>query len=584
MMPRRADALAWTGVGIFILWTLRPVLADWSGSVLGPFGSIDAMFQLGLLRWSAAHWWQPAVWVDLPIFYPLHGMLGCMDTLLGQAWLVWPLQVLFHPTAAAFYNTAFAGSLLLAAGGMAALWRAGAGTWRGAGVAALALVGAPYTTAQLGHLNQLPPPFVLLTLAAVLMALRRRDSGGSAGPWWWLTGAALVMQASWGWYGFAYAVVGTAVLKITWLARRARAGSRPTTDVAATLKQAWLPALVTVLAVYGLAQPQLQLQRRYPGFTRDVSEVRLGSADIQHLANRGAYRVRPADLLGKGPRGEDRYRDWARPTLHPGWIALGLALYGWWKRREPGSRATVSGVALLVAGVVGLVLAFGDSVGVPGTAWRLSLPLEWLRTVAPPFRAFRGAWRFAWLMSIAVAWWAAAGTLALTEARSRRRQHLAVPLVLVLALTSLPEGVPALSVPMTGRPLPVARQAAGPVLTLPAPINEYAEDSTEALWLTRAQELGQPVTGGATGWVPPETASLRTQINRCTGNDSLAVHLLRKLEGMGVVEAEVAVTPGSKEARFWRRILPAVGATRIWGGDIPGYERYRLRSDASHRP
>ena len=78
------DKLAWAGVALFLAWTMRPVLGGWSGSVLGPFGGIDAMLQLGLLQWSTAHWWQPQVWLDLPIFYPLHGMLGCMDQ-IGRA-------------------------------------------------------------------------------------------------------------------------------------------------------------------------------------------------------------------------------------------------------------------------------------------------------------------------------------------------------------------------------------------------------------------------------------------------------------------------------------------------------------------
>ncbi len=583
MLRAWTDRLGWAGVAGFILWTLGPVLTDWSGSVLGPFGGIDAMFQLGLLHWSAGHWWQPAVWLDLPIFYPLHGMLGCMDSLLGQAWLVWPVHLAVHPTAAALYNLAFAGSLLLAAAGMAALWRASRGVWRGAGVAALALVGAPYTTAQLGHLNQLPPPFVLFCLTAVVMALRRRDAGRDPRPWWWLTGASLVLQAAWGWYGFAYALIGTAVLKIAWLVRRTRAGAGLLPDLTATLRQAGLPALVTVLAVYVLAQPQLQLGRRYPEFTRSQTEVRLGSADIQHLWNRGAYRGRVSDWLGHGPDAETRYRGWPRQTLHPGWIALLLALYGWRRRGDPTPVRAAFGGVLLIMGVVGLVLAFGDSVGVPGTGWRLPLPLEWLRAVAPPFRAFRGAWRFVWLMTIAVAWWAAAGTVALAAATGWRRR-LAGPLVVLMTLMSLPMGVPALPVPLPGRPLPPDQRAAGPVLTLPAPVNEYAENRTEALWLTRAQELGQPVTGGATGWVPPEAAALRSEIARCAGNDSLAVRFLRRMRDRGVAEAEVAIAAGDTTTLFWRRILRTAGAGRISGGDIPGYERYRLRPETPTRP
>lgn len=577
------DGVAWTGVALFLVWTMRPVLGSWSGSVLGPFGGIDAMLQLGLLQWTAGHWWQPQVWLDLPIFFPLHGMLGCMDPLLGQAWLIWPLHLLFHPTAAAQYNAAFLGSLVLAAAGMAALWRAAGGTWRGSGVAALALIGAPYTTAQLGHLNQLPPPAVLFVLAAVIMALKRRSDGRGPGPWWWLVGLGLVLQAAWGWYGFAYAVVGTAVLKISWLIGRVRAGDGWKSGVTGTLRAAWLPAAVTVLLVLVLAQPQLRLRHSYPEFTRSEVEVRIGSADIQHLLNRGAYSGRWSDWTGHGATDPGRHQDWARQTLHPGWVALALALYGWRRRGELGCRQRSAGHALLALGAVGLVLAFGDSVGVPGTDFRLPLPLEWMRSLVPPFRAFRGAWRFSWLLTIAVAWWAAAGATALAG-ESGRRRLLAGPAVALMVLMSLPMGVPAQAVPMTGRPLPVALQATGPVLTLPGVVNEYAEDRTEALWMTRAQELAQPVTGGATGWVPPETVAFRTATFACVGNDSLAVRFLRQAVQRGIAEVEIALTSGDTAAGFWRDVLQRHGAIRISGGDIPGHERYRMpTTDALNR-
>ncbi len=582
-MRKLVDAMAWAGVATFFAWTLRPVLGNWSGSVLGPFGGIDPMLQLGILQWSAAHWWQPQVWLDLPIFFPLHDMLGCMDSLLGQAWLIWPVHLLFQPSVAAQYNLAFLGSLLLAAAGMAVLWRTVGSRWTGAGVAALALVGAPYTTAQLGHLNQLPPPWVLFCLAAAVAALKRQEQGRSSRRQWWLVGVCFVLQAAWGWYGFAYAVVGVAVLIIVWLRRRVRAGKGMGRDLGTTLKAAWLPAMIAVAAVYLLAQPQLRLSHRYPEFSRSETEVRQGSADIQHLWNRGAYRGRLADWTGRGPVGEERYRGWARQTLHPGWAILLLAVYGWWRRRDLEPEQAAGGRALLLMGLVGLVLAFGDSVGVPGTGVRLPLPLEWLRRLVPPFRAFRGAWRFSWLMTIALAWWAAAGVRMMTMPGGRLRK-LAPAVVVVMALMALPMGVPAVAVPVRGYLLPVGQRATGPVLTLPAPVNEYAEDRTEALWIARAQELGRPVTGGATGWVPPPVIALRDRIHDCTGDEALARAFLRRQPQQGIREVELALRPGDGRVDFWRRQLQAVGAVSISGEDNPGYQRYRLPDEQAGQP
>jgi hypothetical protein len=570
---------AWAGVLVVIGACLAPAWRDWSATVVGPFGGIDAMLQVGLLEWSARTWWQPSVWVDLPIFYPLTGAIGFMDSLLGQALLVWPVQVLLQPTAAALYNWAFLGSLLLAGLGMAALYRFAGGSRWAAGIAALALVGAPYTLAQIGHLNQLPPPFVLFSLAALVGALRRDDAGLPSAPFWWLLGLCLVLQAAWGWYGFAYAVIGVAVIKTAWLVNRVRrrtAGLKVAVKIA---RQATLPALLAATGVIILAQPQLDLGHRYDSFTRTDEEVRLGSADIKHFFNRGIYRSGPRDWVGQGKAGLARYQGRERQVLHPGWPTLLLAAVGWWRRGYlPFQRRRV-GRALLAVGVVGLILAFGDSVGLPFTDRRFPLPLDWLREIAPPFKAFRGAWRFSWLMVIALAWWAAVGVEQMVERRGHRQVRAWVPLalVVVMVLVSIPVQVPGLAITLDGRPAQPVFEQAGPVLTLPAPENEYAEDVAEARWLLRSVVIGQRVTGGATGWVPPEIVALRERLKACEEGQEDPVQLLREMKTGGVVSVELTLRP-EDETRldFWRQALKKMGARRSepWPHEL--YEMYRL--------
>jgi len=471
------------------------------------------------------------------------------------------------------YNWAFLGSLLAAAAAAAFLWRATGGPGRAAGVFALALVGAPYTQSQIGHLNQLPPPFALASLAAAVLTLRRLERGEDARPGWWLLGGALVLQAAWGWYGFAHAVLGTAAVVVFRLVRRLRTGRpvRPLLKPAAA--GAVVPAVLAVAAVVLLAQPQLRLRDRYEGFTRETAEVRAGSADIQHLWNRGVYRAEPADWLGRGLRGRARYEGRDRQVLNPGWVALGLAVWGWRSRRRLDPDRRTWGGALLAMGVLGMVLAFGDSVGLPGTDARLPLPLEWLRAVAPPFRAFRGAWRFSWLLVIAVAWWSAVGVEALLAAR---RRWLAPAAVALLAVVSLPMAVPSLAVGPTGRPFPPADVPAGPVATVPAPENEYAEDVTEALWLARALATGRPVTGGATGWVPPEIVALRSRMKECEDGRADPGALLAAWRAEGIRTVEIALRPGDARVGFWRGVLEAEGARRIAPWPREGYETWRL--------
>ncbi len=229
-------------------------------------------------------------------------------------------------------------------------------------------------------------------------------------------------------------------------------------------------------------------------------------------------------------------------------------------------------------GTVGLVFSFGDSVGVPGTAARLPLPLDLVRELVPPFKAFRGAWRFSWLMVVAVSWWSAVGMEQLLAKYSQGARRWLAPLspLVLLFLLSLPAAVPGLKVPLDGRPgLTVSQRSA--VLTLPAPATEYDEDRTEALWLARTLTTGQPVTGGATGWVPPEIRELRTSLLHCEEGKTKATDLLAEMKKQGIVWAEIALRPGDqKRIGFWRDALREAGAVRddVW--PQAGYEMYRL--------
>jgi hypothetical protein len=566
--------LGWAGTLAVIIACLWPVWTDWSGSVVGPFGGIDALLQIGLLEWSARHWTQPAVWLDLPIFHPLPGGIGFMDTLLGQAWLVTPFSYLLRLSPVSQYNLAFLGSLLLSAAGMAALWRASGGRWGLAGVAALGLIGAPFTLSQLGHLNQLPPPFVLFSLAALVVALERREKNQRCWFHLCLLGGALAMQAAWGWYGFAYAVLGVATLKIGWLL----GGSRNRRAAPGLIRAAIPPVLLCAACVWWLAQPQLQLGNRYESFTRTSAEVQQGSADIQHLLNRGVYRSGPDDWTGRGESGETRFTDKARQVLNPGWLLILLAALGLRGADRLKARQRRIGWSLLAMGILGLILAFGDSVGLPFTDKRLPLPMAALREIVPPFRAFRGVWRFSWLLVIALSWWAAVGIDHLLLCCRERLPKLGVaPAALavgLLCVLSLPVAVPAIRPALSGEASDIQRT--GAVLTLPAPVAEYEEDAVEALWLLRALETGLPVTGGATGWVPPEIKSLRARLQDCETGRADAADLFREMRQAGVLRAEIALRPGDTERiEFWRRSLLADGAVRDEPWPRPGYRMFR---------
>ena len=137
--------------------------------------------------------------------------------------------------------------------------------------------------------------------------------------------------------------------------------------------------------------------------------------------------------------------------------------------------------------------------------------------------------------------------------------------------------MPALKVPLAGQTIWPAFPQTGPVVTLPAPETEYVEDVTEALWIARALETGQPVTGGATGWVPPEIVEFRVHLKACEEGELDPALLLASWKDQGIVSAEIALRPGDElRTDFWRHTLVSAGAVLSEPWPHPGYEMYLL--------
>ena len=189
-----------------------------------------------------------------------------------------------------------------------------------------------------------------------------------------------------------------------------------------------------------------------------------------------------------------------------------------------------------------------------------------------PFQAFRAPVRFAFLMTVAVTWWAAAGAYAVWPRPAARWRRLALPVVWgLLWLESVPVGLIAAPVDPAWSATTVL--AAGPVLTLPAPATEQQENATEVAWLHRAVATGQPVTGGVSGWVPPATRRLRERLAACEAGREDPRVLLDQLRAAGVVAAELAVRSAApRQVAFWDSVLIAEHYRPHVSG--PGYRRY----------
>lgn len=572
MISRIYATLAWVGVALVVVTCLTPVLFHWSSAVMVPHDSVEPLVQMGLLEWSARHWHEPATWIHVPIFYPVSGVVGLGDGLLGQAVLLVPLHDLVQPTVPALFNTAILLSLLLAALGMASLWLACGGGRGTAGVAALALLGAPYTLAQLGHLSQLPPPFVLFSFAALIAALRRHETGREAVVYWWLLAGSLTLQAMWGWAGLTMAVLGVVVLFGGWIWRLSlRTAAEPDPPMRRLVLpmaiQALIPLSLTAWTVLMLAQPQLQLAPDYRQQIRSDQVAKLEAVSLDNFFDLGAYRSSPRDWFGPDLTGLARHAGRDRKVLHPGWITLALAAFGWWRRRKMDAAAARFGQGLLLVGAVGLLPACAAEWLVPGLLRAWPLPVAW-----------HEPWAYSFLWVVAAAWWAAAGFSQLKlSGPTWRTGGLQAAVLGLLVLVSLPAGVPSVPIPLDGRLRSGTSELGGPVLTLPAPTGRQFEDQAEALWLTRALETGQPVTGGVTGWVPPETSSLRETLHACEMGQADPVTVLARMKVLGCTRAEIVLRTGDQErTRFWYQTLRSIGAERDEPWVRPGYMMFRL--------
>jgi hypothetical protein len=567
-------------LGVMCLRSLFGVVQD---HVLGPYGGIDAVMQSGILEWTGRHFWQPTVWAQLPVFYPEPYALAFMDSLLGQAVLVFPLRLWGDSTPALLYNAAFCASFILAAVAFMTLWRSCGGGWVAASVGSLALLGSPFTLSQLGHLNQLPPPMMILALAAILLAIRQTlEVRAGAGRAWWFWALAMVAQAAWGWYGFAYAMVASLLVLAgtIWSAYRNE-------RLRHLLRLITGPIIVVVAGTVLLAQPYWQASNRYDDFTRNDAEISYYSADLKHFLNMGAYRHFWQDPERPGEDGRPAYEEMPRILLHPGWITLVLAFIGWSGRSRLTYHQRSAGLLILAMGAVGLVLAFGDSIGFPGRQGRLTLPLGILQDIFSPLRAYRTVWRFFFLTTLAFSWWAAVGCDVLLRWPGRKRSGAVLVglFTLLLLLESLPAPIPSVSVPTArpaGPPDPLAALPAGAVLTVPAPPGEYGEDCVEAQWLHRHLSHGKPVTGGVSGWVPPYTRSLRERLFRCEGGALPLQPLLNELHTLGVRYVEVHTDKDAARGFPWRAMMAELGfqGEPSW----PGYVLYRLPEDGAILP
>lgn len=379
-----------SGDGLLNLWIIRRV-------------------QIGL-----PHGWH-GFW-DAPIFWPARGTLAYSDTLLPVALLHWPLRLILGDTLA--FNVLYLAAWVLSSWCVYRLAMRFVRHWGAALVAALAYT---YSASRLIHQQHFQlvvggalVPFVLLLLFRLFDA-----PSGPRGVALGLGFAALALSASY--FGAMMAVV-VAIVAIALLMVRRQRGLRP------YLIALSAAAAVVVVLVAPIGVKYWQLQR-HPEFRREFT-----SSDATHLSDflatgEHSYVLDHLPLIPEESRpSKHRFENRLFPGLVTlGFAAVGVALVVRRLRRRPRDPHVLELAFVALAGVVALVLSFGDWVRVFGH--RVYLPFAVFRKLVPGFAGIRAVSRLELAFQLALVLVAAVGVdalLARINAAPGRRAVVAI--------------------------------------------------------------------------------------------------------------------------------------------------------------
>lgn len=362
-------------------------------------------------------------WSFTPLlFYPRGVSLTTHSISHVHSLLAVLLEPLFGPIAA--YNIVVLGSLWIGAVGMFLLVRALTRSPGAALLSGLLFALAPYHLSQaLAHVHLGAIhwwPFYALFLRATL---RRPDWRHTLGA------AAFAALTVWSGLQLALLLALWTVVYVPWFLLARPGDERPDAKVGARrIGQLCLMLLVAVFLSLPILIPLAQARAALTGASTAFQAGATGQTDLL------AYLIPPTyhPLWGTAVQPlYDRFVANRTTMAYLGFVAVGLALYGGWRRRRQASFWAFSSVAWLL-------LAAGSAPRINGEVYP-SIPLPF-RLLEPsfPFSALRNPDRFNLLLVFSLAVLAGYGAAALL----RRRRWLLVPLVALLLLEYLPTPLP----------------------------------------------------------------------------------------------------------------------------------------------
>jgi hypothetical protein len=385
----------------------------------------DALLEMWVLRHveiAFPHGWH-VLW-NAPIYFPAHNTFAYSDTLFPVALLHWPLRTVFGDVLA--FNVIYLASWVVSSWCTYRLALRFVAHWGAAYVAALV-----YTYAAIRLVHQ--PHFQLVVGGALvplvlLLLLRCLDSPSvGRGAVLGATFASLTLTASY--YGPMMGIVIVIVVAGWVLAQRPHA-VRP---VVVALGAAAIVAVV-LIAPFGVQYLRLQ---QHPEFRRAFAPD--SAAHLQDFLATGVRSrvLSHVPFIGShsGPNGRG-----IENRLFPGIVGSGFGIVGAivvvGEIRRRGWRTGRGRELLLVAmaGLVGLVLAFGDWTRIGGH--RIFLPFILFRRFVPGFAGIRAVARLALVFELALALLAAVG---IERAIGRLNRRFRFALVVALAVVVIME-------------------------------------------------------------------------------------------------------------------------------------------------
>lgn len=530
-MPDRSAAIArWAyfqrSVGVTLVFAALAAIMTWPQVLVlethAPEHQ-DVFFNLWRLRWIAhALSTSPADLFNANIFYPERGVLAYSDAMIVEGLLAAPLLWVGAPPVLV-HNLMLLGAIVASAVGIFVLARHLTGSTAASVAAGVIFAFAPY---RFEHYMHLELQWTMWSPWA-FWALQRTIETGSV-RFGLLTGLCVALQvASSVYYGVFLAILIPVVGLVQLTALR---GRQLTRTVRACVLGAALAA--TLSGIYSI--PYSAAAGRVG--TRSLHEIQTFSARPRD------YRVAtPTNVLYGA-----RYPAVAERQLFPGILASLLALAG---------LLLVSPTVMVVAYLIGLILAFELSLG----AYGLVYPL--LYEHVDIFRGLRAPARASVFVLLFLGVLAAHGTAALTSALTMRMRRAVAALVCVILL--LEYRVASLRlVPYHNAPPPLymllARLPHGVVaeFPMPSPTSLPGHDPRVAYMSTFHW---MPLVNGYSGFYPPSYLHRLARMARFPDQESVAS--LRRDNVRYVVVHEDGYRAGER-LRIVERLI-ALGVTPL---------------------